>query len=82
MKIVYCKFTFIIRGDEHASSCENSVVKRTNAEGISKHFHFVEHALQSIDTLVEEHRKYTAAQALYGDKIVGSEERSVQRNRT
>jgi len=37
--------------------------------------HFVEHALESIDTLVEEHRKYVAAQALYGDKIVGSEER-------
>ncbi|MCZ4142298.1 hypothetical protein BZG17_31385, partial [Escherichia coli] len=37
--------------------------------------HFVEHAMQSLDTLVEEHRKYTAAQALYGEKIVGSEER-------
>jgi hypothetical protein len=37
--------------------------------------HFVEHALASIDSLVEQHREYNAAQALYGEKIVGAEER-------
>ncbi|AWB45620.1 hypothetical protein DCC85_16400 [Paenibacillus sp. CAA11] len=35
--------------------------------------HFVEHALASIENLVEEHREYNAAQALYGEKIKGSE---------
>jgi len=29
MKIVYCKFTFITRGDEHACSSKNSIIKRT-----------------------------------------------------
>lgn len=35
--------------------------------------HFVEHALASIDDLVEQHREYNAAQALYGEKINGIE---------
>jgi O-succinylbenzoate synthase len=35
--------------------------------------HFVEHALASIDALVEQQREYNAAQALYGDKINGVE---------
>ncbi|WP_229752693.1 hypothetical protein [Paenibacillus physcomitrellae] len=37
--------------------------------------HFVEHALVSIDNLVEQQREFNAAQALYGDKIIGSEVR-------
>ncbi|MFD1988400.1 hypothetical protein ACFSGI_00265 [Paenibacillus nicotianae] len=36
---------------------------------------YVEHALQSIDELVEKHRQYTASLAIYGDKINGNEER-------
>lgn len=40
-------------------------------QGIS---HYVEHALESIDQLVEEHRKFIAAQALYGERVVGREE--------
>ncbi|WP_138495737.1 hypothetical protein [Paenibacillus pinistramenti] len=37
--------------------------------------YFVEHALESIDALVEQQRKYNAAQAIYGERIVGSEVR-------
>ncbi|GGJ04396.1 hypothetical protein [Paenibacillus hunanensis] len=36
---------------------------------------YVEHALQSIDELVEKHRQYNATMAIYGDKINGNEER-------
>ncbi|MDO7905312.1 hypothetical protein Q5741_02650 [Paenibacillus sp. JX-17] len=41
-------------------------------QGIS---HYVEHALQSIDQFVEQHRQFVAAQALYGERISGEEER-------
>lgn len=41
-------------------------------QGIS---HYVEHALHSIDSFVEQHRQFIAAQALYGEKINGTEER-------
>ncbi|MDO3408310.1 hypothetical protein QWJ34_00865 [Saccharibacillus sp. CPCC 101409] len=41
-------------------------------KGISS---YVEHALQSIDQLVEQHRCQNAALAIYGDKINGNEER-------
>ncbi|MDP4096899.1 hypothetical protein OIN60_08955 [Paenibacillus sp. P96] len=40
-------------------------------QGIS---HFVEHALESIDQFVEQHRQFVAAQALYGERINGKEE--------
>jgi hypothetical protein len=36
---------------------------------------YVEHALHSIDSFVEQHRQFVAAQALYGEKINGTEER-------
>ncbi|ANF95317.1 hypothetical protein [Paenibacillus bovis] len=41
-------------------------------QGITR---YVEHALQSIDDLVEKHRQYTASLAIYGDRINGNEER-------
>lgn len=40
-------------------------------QGIS---HYVEHALESIDQFVEQHRLFVASQALYGEKINGHEE--------
>ncbi|GGN98187.1 hypothetical protein [Saccharibacillus kuerlensis] len=36
---------------------------------------YVEHAFQSIDQLVEQHRCENAALAIYGDRINGNEER-------
>ncbi|MFM9280635.1 hypothetical protein [Paenibacillus jiagnxiensis] len=36
--------------------------------------HYVEHALESIDQFVEQHRLFVASQALYGEKINGQEE--------
>lgn len=36
---------------------------------------YVEHALMSIDQLVEKHRRENAALAMYGDRINGNEER-------
>ncbi|MCQ4086507.1 hypothetical protein [Saccharibacillus sp. JS10] len=36
---------------------------------------YVEHALQSIDQLVEKHRCENAALAIYGERINGNEER-------
>lgn len=36
--------------------------------------HYVEHALQAIEAFEEQHRLFSASQALYGTKIVGSEE--------
>ncbi|WP_411344780.1 hypothetical protein ACE3MZ_01420 [Paenibacillus sp. WLX1005] len=41
-------------------------------QGITR---YVEHALQSIDELVEKHRQYNASLAIYGEKINGNEER-------
>ncbi|CAM4165839.1 hypothetical protein [Saccharibacillus endophyticus] len=44
----------------------------TEHKGISS---YVEHALQSIDQLVEKHRCDNAALAIYGERINGNEER-------
>ncbi|MEW4371100.1 hypothetical protein [Paenibacillus kandeliae] len=41
-------------------------------QGITR---YVEHALQSIDELVEKHRQYNASLAIYGERINGNEER-------